>query len=149
MKYFLALPLLALAQPIAAEKGSDCCITGIMAPVKQVDLRPGESIIFRPDKGIMREIRMVKGNIAPGPGEVRMDFSVEGGQTMLVAKNGGGSSFNYSAWILKKPGKKNGKRTSVCTLIGGISAFESWPYAIKAIRVGNFIASDDGMISCR
>lgn len=149
VKSVLALPLLALAQPIAAEKTGACCITGIIAPAKQVDLRPGESIIFRPDNGYMREIRLVEGDIAPRTGEIRIDFSVEGRRTTLRAKNGGETAFNYSAWILKKPGKKKGKRTSVCTLLGGIGAFESWPYPMKAIRVGNFIASNDGMITCR
>jgi hypothetical protein len=148
MKYFWVLSLLVCSTPLTAA-GDDCCITGIMAPTNQIDLLPGQSVIFKPAKGKMQEIRIIEGNIKPGAGELRADFSSGPNEAKLIVTNGSGEAYNYSAWILDKKGAQKGVSTSICTVRPGLFSLEHWPYPIKAIRIGTFKSSKNSKIICR
>ncbi|WP_391563684.1 hypothetical protein [Novosphingobium sp.] len=77
------------------------------------------------------------------PGEDEIKVSLEGGN--MIVLNGSGTAYNYQAFIAKKPGDK-GNRTSVCTLIPGVTMYENWPQALPGIRLVNFTKAGDGMI---
>lgn len=124
-------------------------ITGIMSVADRLDLLPGQSIIFKPDRGKMTMIRFFEGELEPEDGEIMLEFGTLAGQTSLVATNRSDTPFRYKAEILKQAGAKKGKKTSTCTLLPGIKVFESWPHAIAALRVSEFAAASDGDMSCR
>jgi hypothetical protein len=84
----------------------------------------------------------------PMDGELSLSFGNMMGQTSLIASSKSDKAYNYRAEILKKVGAKKGKATSVCTIIAGGGAFETWPYAIAAIRVKEFTPAGDEMV-CR
>ncbi len=124
-------------------------VTAIMATSDRVDLLPGQTIIFKPEKGKMTFIRFVEGAIEPGDGELKLEFGSFAGQTSLIATSKTEQAHNYRAEIMKKLGAKKGKPTSVCTIIAGGSAFESWPYPIPVLRVMDFKATADNEMGCR
>jgi hypothetical protein len=145
----LAFALLASAPAIADEQAKEGVITAIMSISDQVDLLPGQAIIFKPEKGKLTMIRFVEGPMEPGPGELRLEFGEMAGQTSLIASSGADVPFNYRAEILKHPGAKKGKATRVCTIIAGGGAYETWPYAITSLRVKGFAPAPAGEMSCK
>lgn len=143
----LAIAALALATPLAAEP--EGVVTTIIASADHIDLLPGQSVIFMPADGQMTMIRIVEGEMEPREGELKLEFGMMMGQASLIASSMADEHYNYRAEILKKAGDKKGKPTTVCTIIPNGGAFETWPYAIPAIRVKEFKAVDEGEIGCR
>lgn len=139
---------LFLAAPLAAEE-PEGVVTTIIASADHIDLLPGQSVIFRPDGGQMTMIRIVEGKMEPMEGELRLEFGTIMGQASLIASSMADIGYNYRAEILKKPGDKKGKPTTVCTIIPNGGAYETWPYAIAAIRVKQFTEAGDGMMGCQ
>jgi hypothetical protein len=139
-----------LAVPVYADSApAEGVVIAIMGDSDRVDLLPGQTIIFRPDAGKLTFIRFVKGAMEPKEGELKLEFGSLGGQTSLIATSKADQGFNYNAEIVKKMGAKKGKKTSVCTIIAGGGAFETWPYAIPVLRVMNFKPAAEGEMGCR
>lgn len=124
-------------------------ITAILTNSDRVDLLPGQTIIFKPDKGKMTRIRFVDGPMEPGEGELKLEFGMLGGQTSLIATSKSELAYTYRAEIVKHLGAKKGKPTSVCTIMAGGGAFEVWPGKIPVLRVMDFKPATDGNMVCR
>ena len=140
---FSAMPVYADSVPVEG------VVIAILGDSDRVDLLPGQTIIFRPEAGKLTFIRFVEGPMEPEEGELKLAFGSLAGQTSLIVSSKSDQAFNYSAEIVKKLGAKKGKRTSVCTIIAGGSAFEMWPHAIPVLRVMNFKPAAGGEIGCR
>lgn len=140
---FLPAPVFADSSP------AEGVVIAILGDSDRVDLLPGQTIIFRPEAGKLTFIRFVDGPMEPQDGELKLEFGSLGGQTSLIATSKSDQAFNYQAEIVKKLGAKKGKKTSVCTIIAGGGAFETWPYAIPVLRVMNFKPAADGEMGCR
>lgn len=140
---FLSAPVFADSSP------AEGVVIAILGDSDRVDLLPGQTIIFRPEAGKLTFIRFVDGPMEPQDGELKLEFGSLGGQTSLIATSKSDQAFNYQAEIVKKLGAKKGKKTSVCTIIAGGGAFETWPYAIPVLRVMNFKPAADGEMGCR
>jgi hypothetical protein len=139
-----------LAMPVSADTPpGEGTIIAILGDSDRVDLLPGQTIIFRPEAGRLTMIRFVEGPIEPADGELKLEFGSLAGQTSLIATSKADQAFNYQAEIVKKLGAKKGKKTSVCTIIAGGGAFETWPYPIPVLRVMNFKAAAEGEMVCR
>ncbi len=139
-----------MAMPANADTApSEGVVIAIMGDSDRIDLLPGQTIIFQPEKGRMTSIRFVKGPMEPEKGELKLEFGSLGGQTSLIVTSKTEQSFNYSAEIVKKMGAKKGKKTSVCTIIAGGGAFETWPHPIPVLRIMNFKPAADGEMGCR
>jgi hypothetical protein len=138
-----------LAMPVSADTPpGEGTIIAILGDSDRVDLLPGQTIIFRPEAGRLTMIRFVEGPIEPGDGELKLEFGSLAGQTSLIATSKADQGFNYQAEIVKKLGAKKGKKTSVCTIIAGGGAFETWPYPIPVLRIMNFKAAAEGEMVC-
>jgi hypothetical protein len=150
-KLFLAACLAAMTPHMAsaAEEEGEGVVTGMMAVADRLDLMPGQSIVFTPDRGKMMTILFVEGPWKIGEGQIKLEFTSAGGQASLVVENRTATPFRYSAEILKKAGAKKGKKTSTCTLIPAVMAFETWPQEIAALRVSDFAAAPEGEMVCR
>lgn len=108
----------------------------------------GETWFFHVENGQPAGARLAGKDDKARPGELIVSLEGEGGTTMSVT-NGSEIWYDYSAFIVTKPGHK-GNRTSVCTLMGGgRSAFENWPEAIPAIRIADFREVPAGQMQCR
>ena len=138
------------AMPVYADSvRAEGVVTAILGDSDRVDLLPGQTIIFRPENGKMTFIRFVEGPMEPQEGELKLEFGSLAGQTSLIASSKSDQAFNYSAEIVKKLGVKKGKKTSVCTIIAGGSAFEMWPHAVPVLRVMNFKPAAASEMGCR
>lgn len=144
----LAVPI-GLAAPLYADNAAEGVVVAMMSTSDRIDLLPGQAIIFVPDRGKMTFIRFVQGPMEPEQGELKLEFTVTGGQSNLVATNKTDTNFHYRAQMLKKVGAKKGKATSVCTIIAGGSAFENWRGEITVLRVMDFKAVAEDAIMCR
>ena len=140
---FLASPVSADSVPAAG------VVIAILGDSDRIDLLPGQTIIFRPDAGKLTLIRFVEGPMEPQEGELKLEFGSLAGRTSLIATSKSDQAFNYSAEIVKKLGAKKGKKTSVCTIIAGGGAFETWSQPIPVLRVMNFKPAADGEMGCR
>jgi hypothetical protein len=150
LKYILALAAAVVTAPVRADvEPAEGVVTAILGDSDRVDLLPGQAIIFVPAGGRMTFIRFVEGPMEPGQGELKLEFGSLGGQTSLIATSKSDQAFNYNAEIVKRLGAKKGKKTTVCTIIAGGGAFETWPQPIPALRVMNFKPAADGEIGCR
>lgn len=108
----------------------------------------GETWFFHVENGQPAGARRASKDDKAQPGELIASLD-DRGMTMLSVTNGGEIWYDYSAYIVTKPGHK-GNRTSVCTLMGGgRSAFESWPEHIPAIRIADFREVPEGQMQCR
>jgi hypothetical protein len=136
--------VLAKAEPpmLLDEKGQPARFTFIA-------MEPGQTLLFRIDNGKVSDVRMVDADSAPKDGEIRATMESKGGNTMLTVLNKGPQAYNYSAAMLRSIDANDGKSTSVCTLLPGISAFEMWPYPIPAIAIGEFTPAPDGEMVCK
>lgn len=123
-------------------------VVALMSTSDRIDLLPGQAIIFVPDGGKMTFIRFVEGPMEPELGELKLEFASQDGQSRLTATSKMDIAFNYRAEIVKESGAKKGKPTSVCTIMAGGGAFESWPVAIPVMRVMDFKPASDGNIGC-
>lgn len=150
-------PQLSLALLLAACSPNALCaqdapqegfVVALMSTSDRIDLLPGQAIIFVPDGGKMTFIRFVEGPMEPELGELKLEFASHDGQSRLTATSKMDIAFNYRAEIVKESGAKKGKPTSVCTIIAGGGAFESWPVAIPVMRVMDFKPASDGNIGC-
>jgi hypothetical protein len=101
----------------------------------------GETWFFKVKDGQPSDARKGDGDAKPGSDEIRV--SLDGG--MMEVLNGSQVPYNYQAFIAKKASDK-GNRTSVCTLLPGVTVFESWPGKLPGIRLTNFKDAGDGMI---
>ena len=151
MRSFVVAAMLAALSPAMASAADEKegVVTAMMAVADRIDLLPGQSIVFKPDRGKMTTILFVEGNWEPKEGEIMLEFGTLAGQTSLVATNKSDMPFRYKAEILKQAGAKKGTRTSTCTLIPGVAAFETWPQAIAALRVSEFAPAPEGEMVCR
>lgn len=78
------------------------------------------------------------------PGELRIEMS-GGGGTMLSIESNHGKWLNYRA----RMGLGGGQRTSVCTIMAGKSAFESWGQSMKGLTLDQFTPAPEGQMACR
>ncbi len=101
----------------------------------------GETWFFKISDGQPADARKGRADEKPGSDEIRVSLS--GG--MMNVLNGSPVPYNYQAFIAKKASDK-GNRTSVCTLLPGVTVFESWPGKLPGIRLANFKDAGDGMI---
>ena len=101
----------------------------------------GETWFFKIKDGQPADARKGDGDAKPGTDEIRV--TLDGG--MMQVLNGSPVSYNYQAFIARKASDK-GKRTSVCTLMPGITVFESWPGKLPGIRLINFKEAGEGMV---
>ena len=150
LKYILALAAAVVTAPVRADvEPAEGVVIAILGDSDRVDLLPGQTIIFRPEAGKLTFIRFVEGPMEPEEGELKLEFGKLAGQTSLIATSKSDQAFNYSAEIVKKLGAKKGKRTSVCTIMAGGGAFETWLHPIPVLRVMNFKPAADGEMVCR
>lgn len=106
-------------------------------------VKQGETWFFKIKDGQPADARKGGEDDKPGNDEIRVSL---GGGNMIVL-NGSSVAYNYQAFIAKKPSDK-GSRTSVCTLLPGVTVFENWPDKLPGIRLTNFSAADDGAMIC-
>lgn len=140
----------ALPAPGSAEEpAQEGVVVAMLSTSDRVDLLPGQAIIFVPEGGKMTYIRFVKGPMEPEEGELKLELTMLGGQTSLIATSKTDKAYQYRAEIVKKMGAKKGKPTSVCTIIAGGGAFETWPGALPVLRVMDFKPAAEGMMACR
>lgn len=78
------------------------------------------------------------------PGELRIEMSGMGG-TMLSIQSNHGRWLNYRA----RMGLGGGQRTSVCTIMAGKGAFESWGQGMKGLTLDQFTPAPEGEMVCR
>jgi opacity protein-like surface antigen len=151
MRRLLLAAMLAAscASAASAADEKEGVVTAIMAAADRLDLLPGQSILFTPDRGKMTMILFTEGKWEPDDGQIKLEFTSAGEQASLVVTNKSDQPFRYKAEILKELGAKKGKATSTCTLIPGIMAFEQWPHSIAALRVSDFAPAPDGEMVCR
>lgn len=121
---------------------------GQPAVLMHIALEPGQTLLFRIVEGKATDVRLVDADTAPKDGEVRVSMSSKGGTTMMDVLNKGPLAYNYRAYMLPAIDSETGQRTSVCTLMPGITAFEMWPYPIPAIAIGEFTTAPDGDMVC-
>ncbi len=129
----LAMLAMAFANPTLAGN----------APQPGLFVKPGESWAFKVVDGQPAEPRQLTNGDQGNPGEITVRFSSDG--SMLQVRSRAEGSYNYQAFIAHKPDER-GKRTSVCTLIPGVMAMESWPGGLPGIRLTNFTEAGEGMI---
>jgi hypothetical protein len=147
---FAAFAAAFMAVPVNADPApAEGVVIAILGDSDRVDLLPGQTIIFRPKGGKLTMIRFVEGPMEPDEGELKLEFGSLAGQTSLIATSKADQPFDYQAEIVKNLGAKKGKKTSVCTIIAGGGAFETWPYPIPALRIMNFKPAADGEMACR
>jgi hypothetical protein len=113
------------------------------APQPGLFVKPGESWAFKVVDGQPVEPRPLTNGEKGNAGEIMVRFSTDG--SMLQVRSSAAGSYNYQAYIARKPDDK-GKRTSVCTLIPGVMAMESWPGGLPGIRLTNFTEAGEGMV---
>lgn len=101
----------------------------------------GETWFFKIVDGQPANPRKGGENEKPGSDEIKV--SLDGGN--MIVLNGTATPYNYQAFIAKKPSDK-GNRTSVCTLMPGVTVFENWPGSLPGIRLANFSDAGEGMI---
>jgi hypothetical protein len=65
-------------------------------------------------------------------GTIRFSFGDMGGMSLLHVENGTGRPFEYRARMVV--GKRSA-RTSTCTVLPGIAAFEQWPERIDRLEI--------------
>lgn len=133
----------------AEEPNEEGVVVAMMSASDRIDLLPGQAVIFVPDGGKMTFIRFVKGPMQPEAGELKLEFGAMGGQSSLIVTSKADKAYQYRAQIVKTLGAKKGKPTSVCTIIAGGGAFETWPNAIPVLRVMDFKPAADGAVVCR
>ena len=133
----------------AEEPTEEGVVVAMMSASDRIDLLPGQAVIFVPDGGKMTFIRFVKGPMQPEAGELKLEFGALGGQSSLIVTSKADTAYQYRAQIVKTLGAKKGKPTSVCTVIAGGAAFETWPNAIPVLRVMDFKPAADGAVVCR
>ncbi|MGY4397701.1 hypothetical protein ACVWZA_002898 [Sphingomonas sp. UYAg733] len=114
-----------------------------------VVIKPGQSAIIKPEAD--GSVTVVTANPLagqkPARGEIRVDLTYGDKGTMLVVTSNADKFMRYKAVMLLDGGKM--EPTSVCTLMtGGKMSIESWPYPIKAIALGQFVAVDDENMTC-
>ncbi len=112
-------------------------------------MAPGQTLLFRIADGQMTDVRLVDADTVPKDGEIRATMESKGGNTTLHMLNKGPVAYNYTAAMAKSIDAPEGQRTSVCTLLPGLSAFEMWPYAIASIAIGGFKPAPDGQMTCQ
>jgi hypothetical protein len=78
------------------------------------------------------------------PGELRFKMTGMGG-TMLSVESKHARWLNYRA----RMGLGKGGQTSVCTLMAGLSAFESWQQNIPYLTLDKFTPTEEGQMVCR
>jgi hypothetical protein len=146
----LALALVACSSSAlwAEDAPQEGFVVALMSTSDRIDLLPGQAIIFVPEAGKMTFIRFVEGPMEPELGELKLEFASQNGQSRLTATSKIDIGYNYRAEVVKESGAKKGKPTSVCTIMAGGRAFESWPVAIPVLRVMDFKAATDGNIGC-
>ena len=103
-------------------------------------VKQGETWFFKIKDGQPADMRSGGEDEKPNGDEIRV--SLDGGN--MVVLNGSPVAYNYQAFIAKKPSDK-GNRTSVCTLLPGVTAFENWPEKLPGIRLTNFTEAGDSM----
>lgn len=133
----------------AEEPAEEGVVVAMMSASDRIDMLPGQAVIFVPDGGKMTFIRFVKGPMQPEAGELKLEFGALGGQSSLIVTSKADKAYQYRAQIVKTLGAKKGKPTSVCTIIAGGGAFETWPNAIPVLRVMDFKPAADGAVVCR
>ena len=112
------------------------------SPLPGLYLKHGESFIFKVIDGQPAEVRSANADERPQSGEVSASLSADG--SMLQVVSAADTSLNYQAFIARGATDK-GQRTSVCTLLPGVMAMESWPGGLPGIRIVNFKPAGDGM----
>ena len=123
---------------------------GQAARLLNLKLEPGQTLLFRIDAdGKATDIRLVAKDTPPANGEIRASFGSIGGNTSLEVLNKGPQAYNYKAVILDSADAGNGKPTSVCTLLPGITSYELWPYPIAAMVIGGFAPAPEGEMVCK
>lgn len=123
-------------------------VIALLGDSHRVDLVRGQSIIFRPDKGKMAQIRFVEGPMEPGEGELRLDFAGLDKTSKLMVKSRADKAYSFRAAIIKMLGAKKGKPTMVCTIIAGGNASKSWPGDISYLRISEFNPTAADQSSC-
>lgn len=103
-------------------------------------VKQGETWFFKIKDGQPADARKGDEDDKPSSDEIRV--SLDGGN--MIVLNGSSVAYNYQAFIAKKPNDK-GNRTSVCTLLPGVTAFENWPDKLPGIRLTNFSDAGDSM----
>ena len=83
----------------------------------------------------------------PAVDTLRFTFDQDGEQRMLRVENGYQRGFNYRARMFR--GTRSAP-TSVCTVMAGISTFESWPHPIDRLELSSPSLSEAaGTIHCQ
>ena len=132
MRWMLVAVLSVLTLPAATAGQAETSARQAIAE-PGLFVRQGETWFFKVTNGQPADARKGIAAAKPGAGEIRV--TLNGG--MMAVLSGSQVSYNYQAFITGKASDK-GKRTSVCTLMPGITVFESWPDDLPGIRLANF-----------
>lgn len=137
MKPILFAAALALSTPTLAQNAADT-----------LSIQPGETVTVRVADNRFVELSRTSGE---AQGEraadtIRFSFSGMGGMLMLHVENGYSQAFNYRARMTL--GSRSA-RTSTCTVLPRIAAFESWPHRIDRLELSQPRLSDTPEMACR
>lgn len=131
MRIFLLLGALVMASPAPA------VAKGLTVPM-------GETWIFRLSHGQPFRARKVAPDAKPRRGEIRLTLRAMIGTTMTLISNSP-RSYTYRATLIGVNGKEVAARS--CALpADNRFAFESWPLAARAVRVGDFKPAGDDSV---
>jgi hypothetical protein len=101
-----------------------------------LSLQPGESWLFRIDRGKPVAARQVASDAAPARGEVRVSARRLMG-TMLTVLNNSPTAYTYRATLVGADGTTIVAKSCVMPA-GNRLAMESWPQASAVVRLSEF-----------
>ncbi|HEX8644437.1 MAG TPA: hypothetical protein VF702_11055 [Allosphingosinicella sp.] len=136
MDLIAAAALAAAWAPLAQEAPKPPAAPAASETADSLSIAMGETVVVRLGEG-GRGLLVVSRTRDDPEGEVpadsvRFSFGSVAGQSMLSVENGYGRAFEYRARMFL--GRRSAT-TSTCTVLPGISAFESWPHAIDRLEV--------------
>ncbi len=108
-------------------------------------VQPGESWLFRIDRGRPVDTQRVAPAAVPAPSQIRISARRMMG-TMITLTNNSRTAYTYRATLIAADGKAVVARSCVLPANNRL-AMESWPQVVVAVRVGDFKPTRDS--SCR
>lgn len=142
--------LLAMALVAALGLSDQSMASGKLSEgLSGVTLLPGDTRIFKLEKGHPIFVREANENEEPDVGELKARFFRNENGMFLVIENHTHQFLNYHADLRRKLASSE-ESTSVCTILNeGRLAFEHWPYDIASIRIDDFAPDPKEQVICR
>lgn len=110
------------------------------AAAEPLTIPVGESWAFAIENGEPVKAHKIAPATKPAHGEIKATVSAMAGTAMTLTNNSS-TSYSYRAELVGASGKSTGR---TCVLPAKmVPALEYWPHKARAVRLGNFRATDD------